>query len=257
MVNVIVVKVGGGLLEDKLNQDAFLQKFSEIASPKILVHGGGKEASDMLSDLGISPVFYQGRRITDEPTLKVVTMVYAGAINKTLVSSLQALGDNAIGLSGADGNLISARKRVNNKIDFGFVGDPVSVNTALISTLLDNGMTPVICPLTHDTKGQLLNTNADTIASVVSSSLSDRYHVSLRYCFEYNGVLEDKTNPDSIIHSLNVKSNTARQLKGEITDGMIPKVDNALKASQAGVGEVIICGIDTLNAPDKATVIYG
>ena len=205
-----------------------------------MVHGGGKRASELLKALQISPRMHEGRRITDEPTLEVVTMVYAGSINKRIVSLLQALGCNAIGLSGADGNVILAHKRIVQTIDYGFAGDIDQINTPVITSLLNAGLTPVCCAITHDGKGQLLNTNADTIASSLAKALSQEYQVSLKFCFEKKGVLADPEDDHSVISELNPDSYGKYRSEGIITDGMIPKLDNAFAALQAGVSEVII-----------------
>jgi acetylglutamate kinase len=225
-----------------------------------LVHGGGKVASELGKKLGIQPVMHEGRRITDAETLDLVVMVYAGLINKKLVAKLQALNCNSIGLCGADGSIIPATKRVS-EIDYGYVGDIHSstVNTALISLLLKENCVPVIAPITHNKEGQLLNTNADTIASALSIALSSKYTVHLIYCFEKNGVLMDASNDDSATDNLSRSSYSQLIDKGIISGGMIPKLNNAFDAIDGGVQSVKIGHARNLNqlfqAEDSGTII--
>lgn len=208
MQNLTLVKIGGNVIDDEAALTAFLQSYSRLSGLKILVHGGGKIASTIGTQLGIKPKMADGRRITDAETLKVVTMVYAGLVNKGIVSKLQAEGVNAIGLTGADGNIIPADKRPVKTIDYGFAGDIQAdrIGTATLSALLGSNLSPVIAPITHNGKGQLLNTNADTIAATVAEAMSTRYAVTLVYCFEKKGVLSDPDNDDSVIHSINPAS---------------------------------------------------
>lgn len=238
-----VVKIGGNVIDDAVKLEHFLQQFSSIKGKKILVHGGGKLATQLAKDLGIEQEMVDGRRITDAATLKIVTMVYAGYINKNIVAQLQATGSNAIGFTGADANLIKAHKRLasaSKGIDYGFVGDVDQVNTAAIEPLLTQDISIVIAPITHDGNGQLLNTNADTIAQSIATAMSSLYQVSLLYCFEKSGVLLD-ANDDNTVIPLIDQSNF-KKLKEEqlIFAGMIPKLDNAFAALEKGVSKVII-----------------
>lgn len=240
MDKLIVIKIGGNVVDDESRLDDFLQKFASLPFNKILVHGGGKLATRVAAELGIQQQIVEGRRITDEETLKVVTMVYAGTINKTIVAQLQSWGSNAIGITGADGNALLAHKRVGAKIDYGFVGDIDVVNSELFEILVANAYIPVIAPITHNAKGQLLNTNADTIAQEIAVSLSRKFDVCLIYCFEKSGVLSSIEDESSVIENLH--SNSYGQLKkdGVIAQGMIPKLDNAFQSLNSGVEKVII-----------------
>jgi len=235
-----VVKVGGNIIDNKEALQQFLNDFASIQGSKILIHGGGKIATEVAGKLGITQQMVDGRRITDALTLDVITMVYAGLINKNLIASLQSLGCESIGVCGADGNLISAQKRVVKDIDYGLVGDHLIVNTSFLSTLLQSGKTIVVAPITHDTKGQLLNTNADTIAESIASALAEKEAVQLIYCFDKKGVLEDVNDENSVIKSLNDSQVAILKSEGKIHTGMIPKIDNALKTIQKGVQTVII-----------------
>lgn len=240
-----ILKIGGNVLASPELLAQALQYFISLPSPAILVHGGGKEASQLATQLGIVPKMVDGRRITDAPTLKVVTMVYAGLVNKRLVAQLQALGCNAIGLSGADGNLIRAHQRPVGIIDYGFAGDIDIINTQTLTSLLSAGLSPVCCAITHNQRGQLLNTNADTIASTLAQALAPTTEVSLQYCFEKAGVLKDADKDDSVIPFLPYSHYQQLKEKGNIHSGMIPKLDNAFAALQAGAQEVIIGNIDS------------
>ena len=240
MEKLYVIKIGGNIVDNPALLTNFLTAFSTIEGQAILVHGGGKLATSLASKLGVEQTMVEGRRITDGETLKIVTMVYAGYINKNIIAQLQAMHVNAIGLSGVDGNLIKAHKRIDANIDFGFVGDIDEVNTGFIHQQLLNNTRLVIAPITHDGAGQLLNTNADTIAQTVATAMSDTYKVHLVYGFEKEGVLADVTNEGSVISSIN--NLTYSQLKKEnvIFEGMIPKIDNAFLALHGGVQSVII-----------------
>ncbi|RYE90813.1 MAG: acetylglutamate kinase, partial [Cytophagaceae bacterium] len=200
-LEVTIYKIGGGIIDDAAELGKFLELLAQTNGPKILVHGGGKGASAMLRELGLTPQLINGRRITDAATLDIVVMFYAGKTNKEVVANLQRLGVNALGLSGADGNVIKGTKRPVQAVDYGFVGDltPASVNKSLIIKLLQAGITPVLCPIIHDGQGQLLNTNADTIASAVAVALAAEATVTLHYCFEKNGVLRDVNDDNSVI----------------------------------------------------------
>ncbi|MCB0596997.1 MAG: acetylglutamate kinase [Lewinellaceae bacterium] len=231
-------KIGGAILEDNKELEETLAFFSNLPGRKLLVHGGGRRASRMSRQLGIEPKLHEGRRITDAATLEVVVMVYAGLENKKVVSMLQALGCNAIGLSGADGNVILAAKRPVKDIDYGYVGDVKTINTQSLAALLEAGMTPALCAITHDGKGQLLNTNADTIAAELAIALTAQYQANLYYCFEKPGVMTDLDNTDSVIRFLDPELYAAYRQQGIIAEGMIPKLDNAFRALKAGAASV-------------------
>jgi acetylglutamate kinase len=235
-----VVKIGGNIIDNKEALQQFLTDFASVKGSKILIHGGGKIATEVAGKLGIAQQLIDGRRITDAQTLDVITMVYAGLINKNMIASLQSLGCESIGVCGSDGNLISAQKRVVKDIDYGFVGDHLIVNTSFLTTLLQCGKTVVLAPITHDNKGQLLNTNADTIAESIASALAEKEAVQLIYCFDKKGVLEDVNDENSVIKSLNDTQVAILKSEGKIHTGMIPKIDNALKTIQKGVQSVII-----------------
>ena len=243
-----IVKIGGNIVDNPEALESFLNDFKKLEGNKLLVHGGGVMASKMAKQLGIETKMVNGRRVTDEETLKVVTMVYSGWINKSIVASLQKIGCNAIGLSGADANCIPSIRRSPVPIDFGFVGDPDpnKVNSSFISQLLESDIIPVFCAITHDENGSLLNTNADTIAYSVATGLSKIYNTSLYYCFEKEGVLKDINNPDSLIATMSFEECEVYKENGIIVDGMIPKMDNSFKAIRNGVSEVIILHANNL-----------
>jgi acetylglutamate kinase len=247
MQKLYIIKIGGNIIDDEAKLQEFMKNFSTIKENKILVHGGGKVATDISKGLGIEAKMVDGRRITDAETLKIVTMVYGGLINKKIVAGLQAHETNAIGLTGADGNIIQAKKReVKNGIDYGYVGDVEHVHHQPLVSLLSQGLTPVIAPLTHDGHGNILNTNADTMASAVAVGLSGNFLVHLIYCFELKGVLEDINNKESVISDISMQKYQELKDKGAIAKGMIPKMDNSFDAIHAGVGSVIICHADDL-----------
>lgn len=241
-----IVKIGGNVIENTTELTKFLQYFSELNGPKILVHGGGKLATELGNKLGIKAQMVNGRRITDAQSLEITTMVYGGLANKNIVAQLQAHGCNAIGLSGADANTIKAHKRPVGEVDFGLVGDVESVNAKNIESLLQGGFTPVFCAITHDGKGQLFNTNADTIASEIAIGMSETYRTILYYCFEKKGVLLDISDEDSVIK--NIDSNSYQELlqKKIIADGMLPKLENCFHALQKKVNKVCIGDISML-----------
>ncbi|MBV9986220.1 MAG: acetylglutamate kinase [Chitinophagaceae bacterium] len=240
MDTVYIIKIGGNIIDNEAALQSFLQQFATVPGKKILVHGGGKLATQMAERLGIDQQLVDGRRITDAETLKIVTMVYAGYINKNIVAQLQSHGVNAIGLTGADGNMILAHKRRHPITDYGFVGDIDSVNAAFITGLLDQDMTIIAAPVTHDKNGQLLNTNADTIAQELATALGERYAVQLVYCFEKKGVLLDTNDENSVIPKIDSAGYAELKSKQLIFAGMIPKLDNAFAALQKGVKQVII-----------------
>jgi len=237
-----IIKIGGNVIDNSENLHQFLKDFTALDGYKILVHGGGKVATDLSETMGIEARVVDGRRITDIETLRVVTMVYGGLINKNIVAQLQRYGNNAIGLTGADGDLIRAEKRPVKTIDYGFVGDidETSVNLKGIASLMGAGFTPVFCALTHDGEGQLLNTNADTIASVLAVALAKMYHTTLVYCLEKKGVLMDINDEDSIIRNINPERYEELKTKQIIHSGMLPKLDNAFTAIACGVKAVLI-----------------
>jgi acetylglutamate kinase len=250
-----IVKVGGVILDDNLLFEEFLKNFSLINENKIIVHGGGIIASNYMIRLGIIPEMVNGRRITDSKTLDIAVMTYAGLINKKIVSKLQKLNCNSIGLSGADGNLIKSKIRKVNKIDYGFVGDIEKVNNEFLYNLLNSNLTPTICSLTHDKKGQLLNTNADTIASEIAIAMSKYYNVTLKYCFDKSGVLMDQNCNTSI--KKNITKKEFKKLVDDkiINDGMIPKLENCFHALENGVNKIYIGDLDILNTINHCTKI--
>ena len=240
MKKLYVIKIGGNIIDNEQKLAAFIKDFAAVDGLKVLVHGGGKLATKLAADLGIEQQLIDGRRITDAATLKIVTMVYAGAINKNVVAQLQANGCNAIGLTGADGNAIKAHKRIHPTIDYGFVGDVDTVNTSLLQSLLVQNIAVVLAPITHDGNGLLLNTNADTIAQEAAKALSSIYDVELIYSFEKSGVLLDAEDDASVIPSINPITYSELKEKQVIFAGMIPKLDNAFAAINSGVSKVII-----------------
>ncbi len=238
--DLTIIKIGGNIIDNPKELSHFLSLFSKLEGNKILVHGGGKLATKMATDIGLTPLLIDGRRITDAKMLEVVTMVYAGQINKNIVAQLQANNTNAIGLSGADGNTIQSQKRQYPSIDYGFVGDVQKINTDLISSLIQLETIPVFSAITHDKNGQLLNTNADTIASELAMALAKKFNVTLIYCFEKQGVLSNPHDENSVI--LNINFELYSQLKDQkaIHSGMIPKLDNCFNALKNGVHEIKI-----------------
>lgn len=240
MKTLKVVKIGGNIIDNEKTLSEFLIEFSKLTGPKILVHGGGKLASKLANQMGVEVKMKNGRRITDAETLDIATMVYAGKINKNIVAQLQANNCNAVGFSGADGNTIISVKRPVKDVDFGFVGDVVKVNTDVILLLVNNSVSPVFCALTHDNKGQLLNTNADTIASELAIGFAKDFKVELYYCFEKKGVLQNVEDDSSVIENINSK--TYKKLIDEniIADGMLPKLNNCFHAIDNGVQKVCI-----------------
>ena len=242
-----IVKIGGNIIEKPEDLNSFLDAFSELAEPKILVHGGGKLASQMAEKLNVEVKMTQGRRITDAATLDIITMVYGGKVNKSMVAGLQARDCNAIGLSGADGNTILSVKRPVREVDFGFVGDVIQVNTKSLNTLLSGELVPVFCAITHDGKGQLLNTNADTIACELARALTEIYEVTLYYCFEKAGVLQDISDENSIISEIDKESYHALIQTGVVVEGMLPKLQNCFYALEGGVEQVRLGKPEMLN----------
>lgn len=240
MNRLLVIKIGGNIIDDDAKLAGFLTEFSSIKEKKILVHGGGKLATRLAGQLGIEQQLIEGRRITDGETLKIVTMVYAGFINKHLVSQLQKHGCNAVGLTGADGNTITAHKRIKGEVNYGFAGDIDEVNATFIDHLLKQGNDIVFAPITHDKKGQLLNTNADTIAQEIATAMTRLYDVTLVYGFEKAGVLTDAENDKTALPMINASYYEKLKAEKVIFAGMIPKLDNAFSAISAGVKKVLI-----------------
>lgn len=245
---IYVVKIGGNVIDHPERLAAFLKNFSEIRKPKILVHGGGKSATRLAGQLSIPQEFFEGRRITSKESLDVAVMVYAGLLNKNIVAVLQSHGLDAVGLSGADGNLIPARKRGAADVDFGWVGDVETekINTGLLANLIATGFCPVFCAITHDGQGNLLNTNADTVASSLAVALSRRFEANLVYCFEKNGVLADVDDENSVIAEITPKSYLQLKENKVVNQGMLPKIDNAFAAISQGVKSVFITREDFL-----------
>jgi acetylglutamate kinase len=237
---ITLIKIGGNIIDNPTELSQFLSDFSKIEGYKILVHGGGKSATKMAESIGLVPQMIDGRRITDAAMLDVVVMIYAGQINKNIVAQLQANNTNATGFSGADGNLIQSDKRNHPTINYGFVGDVKKVNTNLLETLLSNGIIPVFCAITHDGKGQLLNTNADTIASELAIALSEVFDVTLNYCFEKPGVLYDAEDDSSVIENINQELYSKLKAEKAIHSGMIPKLDNCFNSLSKGVQKIKI-----------------
>lgn len=267
MKKLNVIKVGGQIVEEPASLERLLKSFSSLEGDRILVHGGGRTATSIAASLGIETLMIDGRRVTDADTLKVVTMVYAGLVNKTIVAALQALGVDASGLSGADMDAIRSTKRPpvksldGNEVDYGYVGDVTRVNSTALASLIDSGTVPVMCPITHDGKGNLLNTNADTIASEVAaamSSLTDAegnpvYDVTLTYCFEKAGVLRDADDDTTVIPHITSQDFDSLVAEGVVVKGMIPKLQNAFAALKRGVGRVVITRYDSLDGGTTVT----
>ena len=251
-----IVKVGGAVVEDEAALAHLLNQFAAIEGAKILVHGGGRRATKVASALGIETKMVEGRRITDADMLSVVTMVYAGLVNKQVVAALQALGMDALGLTGADANIIRSVKRPPvNGIDYGFVGDVQRVDGAKIAHFIDKGIIPVIAPLTHDGQGNMLNTNADTMAQETAKAMAAQYDVTLVYAFEKPGVLSNPDDDASVIHHITEADFLRLKNEGIISGGMVPKVQNALAAVAAGVQRVVITSADNIAAHECGTII--
>lgn len=250
-----IVKVGGKVLENPETLQDFLEDFSSLPNPKILVHGGGRSATTMASRLGIETKMVEGRRVTDEDMLEVVTMVYGGLVNKTVVAGLQAMDINAMGITGADLNLIKAHKRIGTEVDYGFVGDVDEVNVTPLIPLIKQGIVPVVAPLTHDGQGRLLNTNADTIASSLAVAFSKILDTRLMFCFEKPGVLINPDDDTSVISFLNRELFDMHRDEGIISEGMVPKLENGFNSLANGVAEVIITNTEGLSVPGSGTTL--
>lgn len=248
METLHIIKIGSNILDDERKLHVFLSNLVKVQGKKILVHGGGKLATSLSAKLGIEAKMHNGRRITDLETMRIVTMVYAGWINKSIVADLNALGASSIGLSGADAQLIPAEKRPVREVDYGLAGDILQekVNGKFLAQLLEDGLLPVIAPITADVKGQLLNTNADTIAASLAIALAEKYEVNLIYCFEKKGVLLDVNKEDSLLSALDKKRFAELKFQGIIDKGMVPKLDNAFDAMDKGVNRVLIGHADNI-----------
>lgn len=257
MEKLTLVKIGGNIIDDENALNNFLSLFQQLPGKKVLVHGGGKIATELSKKIGLDPEMVKGRRVTDAEMLKVVTMVYAGLTNKTIVAKLQGLGSNALGLTGADGNVIVAEKRPVVEVDFGFVGDVTeeNVNVEFLQTLFSDAITPVFSAITHDGQGQLFNTNADTVASTIAVALARIYDVRLIYGFEKKGVMKDINDENSVISSINEANFNSFVEQKIIADGMIPKITNALQAVNKGVSQVIIKNANDLLDDMAGTIV--
>jgi acetylglutamate kinase len=255
--NITVVKIGGNVIDNEAALERFVADFAQLPSPKILIHGGGKLATRLAEKLEIPTTMIEGRRVTDAATLDVVTMVYAGLINKQVVAKLQAAGCNALGFSGADGNMIPAVKRNPEPLDYGFVGDIESskINTSLLASLLQSGVTPVFCAITHDGRGSLLNSNADSVASAVAVAAATIAPTDLVFCFEKQGVLRDVEDDSSVISLITKSDYPALRNEGIISKGMIPKIDNAFRAIEQGVASVTIKHSECVANPAAGSTI--
>lgn len=255
MEKLTLIKVGGKIVEEQATLSRLLASFAAIPGRKVLVHGGGRSATAMASRLGIESRMVSGRRITDKAMLEVVTMVYAGLVNKNIVAGLQAQGVNALGMTGADMNILLSDKRPVGEVDYGYVGDVRRVDAAALSALIEMGVVPVIAPLTHDGRGSMLNTNADTMAGETAKALASRYEVSLVYCFEKRGVLRDENDDNSVIAEMTRQQFETYRAEGVVQGGMIPKLENAFDAIRHGVREVIITRADAIGEEHEGTRI--
>ena len=253
--HLTLIKVGGKIVEEPESLKKLLADFSSIPGHKVLVHGGGRSATALAAQLGIESKMVNGRRVTDEEMLKVVTMVYGGLVNKKIVAGLQALDVNALGLTGADLNYMRSEKRQVAEVDYGFVGDVKEVDADMLANLISKGVVPVLAPLTHDKKGNLLNTNADTIAGEAAKALARYFDVTLMYCFEKKGVLANENDDDSVIEYINPATFEKLVAEGVIAGGMIPKLENSFEALKAGVKQVVITRADLIKDNNSGTTI--
>lgn len=254
-MKLTVVKIGGNVIDSTTRLDGFLDDFARLEGAKMLVHGGGKVATELASRLGVATEMIDGRRVTSSEMLDVAVMVYAGLINKKIVAGLQARGCNAVGLSGADGMAVKAHKRPATTVDYGFVGDVYDVNASLLTALLEAGMVPVFCAISCDSSGQLLNTNADTIAAAVTSAAASIAPATLVYCFEKPGVLRDVSDENSVIKTITPEDFDKYRAEGVIARGMLPKIENSLRSVRNGVEKVIIKSSADLLNENTGTVI--
>ena len=253
--HLTIIKVGGKIVENPASLNALLHDFSKVEGRKLLVHGGGRSATQMAERLGVETKMVDGRRITDEQMLEVVTMVYGGLVNKRIVAGLQAEGVNAIGLTGADMGIVLSDKRPVKTVDYGWVGDVRRVNAEAVATLIESHCCPVIAPLTHDGQGHMLNTNADTMAAEMAKALAKAYDVTLMYCFEKAGVLADENDDNSLIPTITPAVLADLKAHGVVTGGMLPKLDNAMACVEAGVETVVITRADHIADPYAGTKI--
>lgn len=247
MEKLVLIKVGGKIVEEENTLRQLLKDFATIEGHKVLVHGGGRSATKLAAELGVETKMVNGRRVTDADMLRIVTMVYGGLVNKNIVAKLQALGVNALGLTGADMNLIRSEKRPVKEVDYGYVGDVKEVNAELLAGLIKQGIVPILAPLTHDKEGHLLNTNADTIAGEAAKALAKYFEVTLMFCFEKRGVLMDENDDESVIPEIDREAFKKYVDEGIIQGGMIPKLENAFQAIDAGVKRVVITQASEIN----------
>lgn len=252
-----VVKVGGAVLDDEARCARMLSAFASIGSRALLVHGGGVVASEMQRRLGIEPVMIGGRRVTDDETLRIVAMTYAGWINKRLAAQLRAVGCNALGIAASDGGIVRAERRPVTPVDYGHVGNVLAVDAVALQRLMAAGFTPVIAPITSDAEGALLNTNADTIAAEIAVALAQTSDVTLLYCFEHDGVLADVHDAHSRLRTLSRLEARALERAGAIDGGMLPKLENAFRAAELGVRRVVVCNADDLGEVAEAVALHG
>lgn len=253
--HLTIIKVGGKIVENSESLNSLLKDFAAVEGKKLLVHGGGRSATQMAARLGVETKMVDGRRITDEAMLEVVTMVYGGLVNKRIVAGLQALGVNAVGLTGADMNIVLSDKRKVSVVDYGWVGDVKRVNAEAVATLIESGCCPVVAPLTHDGCGHMLNTNADTMAGEMAKAMAAHYDVTLMFCFEKPGVLADENDDSSLIPTITPAVLDDLKRRGVVSGGMIPKLDNAIACVSAGVESVVITQADRIADPYAGTKI--
>lgn len=253
--HLTIIKVGGKIVENSESLNSLLKDFAAVEGKKLLVHGGGRSATQMAARLGVETKMVDGRRITDEAMLEVVTMVYGGLVNKRIVAGLQALGVNAVGLTGADMNIVLSDKRKVSAVDYGWVGDVKRVNAEAVATLIESGCCPVVAPLTHDGCGHMLNTNADTMAGEMAKAMAAHYDVTLMFCFEKPGVLADENDDSSLIPTITPAVLDDLKRRGVVSGGMIPKLDNAIACVSAGVESVVITQADRIADPCAGTKI--
>lgn len=253
--HLTIIKVGGKIVENSESLNSLLKDFAVVEGKKLLVHGGGRSATQMAARLGVETKMVDGRRITDEAMLEVVTMVYGGLVNKRIVAGLQALGIDAVGLTGADMNIVLSDKRKVSAVDYGWVGDVKRVNAEAVATLIESGCCPVVAPLTHDGCGHMLNTNADTMAGEMAKAMAAHYDVTLMFCFEKPGVLADENDDSSLIPTITPAVLDDLKRRGVVSGGMIPKLDNAIACVSAGVESVVITQADRIADPYAGTKI--
>lgn len=253
--HLTIIKVGGKIVENSESLNSLLKDFAAVEGKKLLVHGGGRSATQMAARLGVETKMVDGRRITDEAMLEVVTMVYGGLVNKRIVAGLQALGIDAVGLTGADMSIVLSDKRKVSAVDYGWVGDVKKVNAEAVVTLIESGCCPVVAPLTHDGCGHMLNTNADTMAGEMAKAMAAHYDVTLMFCFEKPGVLADENDDSSLIPTITPAVLDDLKRRGVVSGGMIPKLDNAIACVSAGVESVVITQADRIADPYAGTKI--